>query len=166
MEAFSEESMIEVGIFCLKSTEDVREFCPHKIGIALPPTTAVYGVWHKSSQVSLLALAEHLKPGMTVLDLGTGTGVLAVAAEKLGASKVYATEVQEEALTLASKTFQANECTRVHLIRGTFIDAEVDICIANVDEGEKWVREHLHQIKAKKVMAISNEGEVVVVRGI
>ena len=156
--------MIEVGPFCIKSTEDPRPFCEGQIGISLPPTTAVYGVWHASSQASLLALAEHVKPGMAVLDLGTGTGVLAVAAERLGAGKVLATEIQEEALELAGRTFQANECSRVHLIRGTFPDEEVALAICNVDEGEKWVREHLDEIKAKKVMAISNEGKAVFVK--
>lgn len=158
--------MIEVGPFCLKSTEDTRSFPNGKIGIVIPPTTSVYAPVHLSSQIALLALVEHVKPGMTVLDLGTGTGVLAVAAEKLGASKVYATELQPEALDLAAITFERNACRCIVLVKGTFVDEEVDVAIANVDDGEKWVRAHLAQIKARKVIAISDDSaNVVVVRG-
>lgn len=66
----------------------------------------------------LQAIKEVVQPGDVVVDLGTGTGVLAVAAAKAGAKKVYAIESTAIA-DAAELLIQANGCAdRVELIRG------------------------------------------------
>lgn len=155
--------MIEVGPFCLKSTEDKRPFCAGQIGIALPPSTVVYFPNHVSSQIALLALVKHLRPGTSFLELGAGTCILSIAAEKLGANRVLATENHPDALAYAARALQINGCTKVRLINGTFPDEEVDLCIANVNDGEKWVRSNLGSIKAKKVIAIDDKSTTEIV---
>jgi ribosomal protein L11 methylase PrmA len=153
--------VIDVGSFCLKSTEDPRPFCAGKIGIAFIPNTGVYFPNHASSQIVLLALEKHLKPGMTVLDIGTGTGVLAIAAEKLGASKVVATEHHPEVLEYASKMFKLNGCTKVQLVKGAFADEEFDLCLCNLDD--KWVKENRKQINALKVIWTDDKSSKAIV---
>lgn len=155
--------MMEIGPFCVKSTLDPRPFCEGQIGIALPPTTSVYFPNHVSSQLSLEALVKYLKPGMSFLELGAGTCILSIAAEKLGAGRILATENHPDALEYAPRALEANGCTKVQLINGTFPDEEVDLCIANTDEGEKWVRKHLDKIKAKKIIAIDDKSSVHIV---
>jgi len=66
----------------------------------------------------LAAIAAAVRPGDVVLDLGTGSGVLAVAAARAGARRVYAIEATDIA-DVAERVFAANGVAdRVTLIRG------------------------------------------------
>ena len=58
----------------------------------------------------LAALAEAVRPGDVVLDIGTGSGVLAVAAARAGARRVYAVEASDIA-EVAERVFAANGVT-------------------------------------------------------
>jgi len=71
------------------------------------------------------AIEQVVKPGMTVLDAGTGTGVLACLAALAGASRVYAVD-NSDALELAREVVSASGLDDVvTLIRGNFADAEL-----------------------------------------
>ncbi len=59
---------------------------------------------HETTRLCLEAIERHLKPGMTVVDVGTGSGILAEAAVKLGAGRVYACDTDPEAVGAAGKT--------------------------------------------------------------
>jgi protein-L-isoaspartate O-methyltransferase len=154
--------VIEVGPFCLKSTEDPRPFCDGQIGILLPPTTAVYFPVHASSHIMIMSLVKHVKQGMSVLDIGTGTGILAVVAEKLGASKVCATEIHPDALEYAEKLFALNNCTKVQLIRGSFVDEHFDVIACNVD-GPKWVAENIGKMRGTKIICVDDKSKKAIV---
>ncbi len=56
---------------------------------------------HESTQLCMEALETYLKPGMTVLDVGTGSGILARAAKLLWAGKVYACDIDNVAVAIA-----------------------------------------------------------------
>jgi protein arginine N-methyltransferase 1 len=58
-----------------------------------------------------------VKPGATVLDVGTGTGILAAFAEKRGAKKVYAVDHSGPVLKIAQKVAASNKLSRVEFIR-------------------------------------------------
>jgi len=60
---------------------------------------------HETTQLCLEALERYLVPGQTVFDVGCGSGILALAAEKLGASRVVATDMDEAAVTVAKRHF-------------------------------------------------------------
>jgi ribosomal protein L11 methyltransferase len=68
---------------------------------------------HPTTRLSLGLLEDHLKNGSRVLDLGTGSGVLAVAAARLGAREVLALDVDEQAVACARETVRANEMSGV-----------------------------------------------------
>jgi ribosomal protein L11 methyltransferase len=60
---------------------------------------------HETTQLCLEALEKYLQPGQTVYDVGCGSGILALAALKLGAGRVIAADINEPAITVARRHF-------------------------------------------------------------
>jgi ribosomal protein L11 methyltransferase len=56
---------------------------------------------HETTQLALEALERYVRPGMTVLDVGAGSGILAEAAELLGAGLIFACDVDPDAVRIA-----------------------------------------------------------------
>jgi ribosomal protein L11 methyltransferase len=71
----------------------------------------------------------------TVFDFGTGTGVLAILAEKLGASSVYAIDNDEWSIENAAENLEKNECHKidVQLSSNIPIERNYDIILANIN---------------------------------
>jgi len=65
----------------------------------------------------LRALAAQLEPGWTALDIGTGSGILAIAAEKIGARQVDAFDYDERSIPAAQANIRRNRCYRIKLSR-------------------------------------------------
>ncbi|KPL17737.1 MAG: hypothetical protein AMJ93_14695 [Anaerolineae bacterium SM23_84] len=74
---------------------------PGKVLIELDPGLAFGTGLHPSTRLCLLALEDHLRPGARVLDVGTGSGILAIAAAKLGAGSVVAIDIDSTAVRVA-----------------------------------------------------------------
>ena len=66
---------------------------PGRLRLEMRPGQACGTGAHPASQLSLQALESHLRPGATVLDIGTGSGILAEAALLLGAARVAACDI-------------------------------------------------------------------------
>ncbi len=71
---------------------------PEVTHIILDPGLAFGTGTHATTQLCLRYLAEHPPVGLKVLDIGCGSGILSIAALKLGASYAYATDIHEQAL--------------------------------------------------------------------
>lgn len=93
---------------------------------------------HATTRGVARLLSEALRPGMTVADLGAGSAVLSIAAAKLGAARVYAVEVDPDAIADAEANVRRNGVAdRVHVFEA---DAEavlpllapVDLVVANI----------------------------------
>ncbi len=81
---------------------------PDEVVIELDPGMAFGTGLHPTTRLCLQALEEHLKPGAKVLDLGTGSGILAIAAAKLGAGSVLALDNDPVAVKAARSNVQSN----------------------------------------------------------
>jgi len=81
---------------------------PGEIVVVMDPGQAFGTGLHPSTQLCLAALENCLTPGDRVLDVGTGTGILAIAAAKLGATHVDAMDVEPAAVKAAVENVQAN----------------------------------------------------------
>lgn len=63
---------------------------------------------HATTQLCVKELERQVKTGMTVLDIGTGTGILAIVAARLGAAQVLAVDIQPQAAEAARRNVQRN----------------------------------------------------------
>jgi len=79
-----------------------------QVVIEIDPGMAFGTGQHATTRGCLVALERHLRRGMAVLDLGTGSGILAIAAAKLGASQVLALDINPAAVSVARSNAQAN----------------------------------------------------------
>ncbi len=89
---------------------------------------------HATTQLGLLALEEHLRPGDRVLDLGAGSSILLIAAMRLGAAIAVGTEIDAVALRLAQENLLAEHLAADLLLTENcgFRDASFDLVIANI----------------------------------
>jgi ribosomal protein L11 methyltransferase len=76
--------------------------------VVLDPETAFGSGEHGSTRAALTLLERHLRPGDRVLDLGSGSGILAIAAAKLGAARAVGIENDAEANPVAWRNARRN----------------------------------------------------------
>lgn len=70
----------------------------------------------------------------TVFDFGTGTGILSILAEKLGASKIEAIDVDDWSISNARENIERNNCTKISVNLSTQIpEKSSDIILANIN---------------------------------
>ena len=79
-----------------------------EVVLRLDPGAAFGTGTHPTTAMCLRAMEKLIKPGMTVFDVGTGSGVLAIAAAKLGAKEVRAVDYDATAVRVARENIEAN----------------------------------------------------------
>jgi ribosomal protein L11 methyltransferase len=92
----------------LKPTWEEFASQPGDVIIELDPGMAFGTGLHPSTRLCVAALEEVVQPGDAVLDLGTGSGVLALVAAKLGAGQILATDIDTLAVRVAHENAQLN----------------------------------------------------------
>ncbi|MEW5740523.1 MAG: 50S ribosomal protein L11 methyltransferase [Myxococcota bacterium] len=107
-----------------------------KVCLFIEPKMAFGTGDHPTTSLCLAAVDDFLQghPGATVLDVGTGTGVLAFAAKKLGAGHTVAVDNDAVAVELAKECAQENGIEGVELSTKTLpaIDGAFDLVLANI----------------------------------
>lgn len=108
------------------------------------------------------AIAETVKPGDVVLDIGTGTGVLAMMAVMAGAKMVYAVEREPNMAEIAQKNFQKNRLDgRIKIIRGKSTDIDLpekaDVLVSEI-VGNDPLGENIIPTTSDAVLRLLNPG--------
>lgn len=104
--------------------------------ITLDPGLAFGTGTHPTTRLCLQTLEMILRGGETVIDVGTGSGVLTIASSLFGATDIYAYDLDDVAVTSARDNVALNELDATitiepnDLLKG--IDLEADIVVANI----------------------------------
>jgi ribosomal protein L11 methyltransferase len=85
---------------------------PQEIVLEIDPGMAFGTGTHPTTSLCIRMIQTHLKPGDAFLDVGTGSGILMIAAAKLGAGTVCGVDNDEVAVTVAEKNLLANHIDR------------------------------------------------------
>jgi ribosomal protein L11 methyltransferase len=109
---------------------------PGRLAIRLDPGQAFGTGHHETTRLCLAALEGCVRPGVRVLDVGTGSGVLAIASVLLGAGEVEAVDVDPVAAEVARANCAANGVAgRVRVRAGTLDEGAgggFDVVVANI----------------------------------
>ncbi|MCS7260968.1 MAG: 50S ribosomal protein L11 methyltransferase [Anaerolineae bacterium] len=92
----------------IKPSWEVYHPLPHEQVIEIDPGMAFGSGLHATTRLCLTLLEEHLHLGDIVLDLGSGSGILAIAAARLGAAQVLALDIDPEAVRVARDNVRCN----------------------------------------------------------
>ncbi len=124
------------SILVYPSWEDVSEFPSRDILIQIDPGMAFGTGGHSTTKLCLELLESVLKGGERVADVGAGSGILSIAAVKLGVREVVAVDVDERATVVARENSQRNKVEeRIHVICGEGLSAvkdKYDVIVSNI----------------------------------
>lgn len=107
-----------------------------KFEIVITPKMS-FGTGHHATTYMMISLMKEINfNGKPVLDFGTGTGILAIVAEKNGAEKIYAIDNDDWSIANAEENFKKNNCQKIFLKKASDASSQLkfDIILANINK--------------------------------
>ena len=120
-----------------------------------------FGTGHHATTYMMIEQMQALDfTNKTVIDFGTGTAVLAILAEKMGALKIDAIDYDEWSIENSFENVAANNCSKINLIKDETIriGTSYDIILANINLNV--IQQNLASIKA-----VSKKGTLILLSG-
>lgn len=108
------------------------------VNILIEPGRAFGTGTHESTQLCLLALSVLAKQAGTMLDVGTGSGILSIAARLLNPSlRIVAMDIDREVVSIARENCEKNEITNIGFFAGSIncLQRPFDLVVANLTLG-------------------------------
>ena len=117
-----------------------REYEPKEdeLVIEIDPGRAFGTGTHPTTSLCIKLMEENIKEGDTVIDVGTGSGILMVASEKLGAGKIVGTDIDPVAIEVAEENLLLNkvDMEKAKAYAGDLVtvvqDEKFDVVVANI----------------------------------
>lgn len=108
---------------------------PDELLLEMDPGLAFGTGLHPTTQLCVEALEDLVQPGMRVLDLGAGTGILALVAAKLGAVDILAVDNDVNAVAVARQNARVNAAAhQIRVLHGSLeeVGEPYDLVVANI----------------------------------
>ena len=110
---------------------------PQALNIILDPGLAFGTGSHPTTHLCLAWLADNVRPGLSVLDYGCGSGILAIAARKLGAGRVIGTDIDAQAIEASHYNAAQNQVEAAfylpdQLAPNQLREEPADLVVANI----------------------------------
>lgn len=105
---------------------------PAAVNIALDPGVAFGTGSHPTTKLCLRWLESKVKGGETVLDYGCGSGILGIAASRLGAGRVVGLDIDPAAVVSARENAARNHVSARFMNAGTTLELSADLVVANI----------------------------------
>jgi len=124
--------------FVVKPTWREYEAVEDEIVIELDPGRAFGTGSHPTTSLCIKSMEEYIKDGDSVIDVGTGSGILMVAANKLGAAEVWGVDIDPLAVEVAKENLELNKVNmdNIKLFKGDLVtvveDKKFDVVVANI----------------------------------
>ena len=120
----------------VKPTWEPFDPAPGDKVIEIDPGMAFGSGTHETTGMCLSILEENIRGGEEIIDVGTGSGILAIGAALLGAGHVLAIDIDPDAVKVAAENVANNRVQDVVTVQqGNLlekVDAVCDICVANI----------------------------------
>lgn len=123
-------------LIVIKPSWEEYEPTPDEIVVELDPGMAFGTGTHPTTSMCIRELEKLVKGGMKIFDVGTGSGVLAIVAAKLGAGEVTAVDFDATAVRVATENIAINKVENIittgesDLLKN--VSGKADIIIANI----------------------------------
>jgi ribosomal protein L11 methyltransferase len=102
------------------------------VNLKLDPGLAFGTGSHPTTRLCLRWLDDNLQGGETLLDYGCGSGILAIAAVKLGAARVDGVDIDPQAVTASRDNAALNDATAHFCLPGDLPPGQYDVVVANI----------------------------------
>ncbi|MDO4696212.1 MAG: 50S ribosomal protein L11 methyltransferase [Neisseria sp.] len=102
------------------------------VNLQLDPGLAFGTGSHPTTRLCLQWLDNHLKNGESVLDYGCGSGILAIAALKLGAAEAVGTDIDPQAMTASRDNAEQNSVPARFYLPDELPEQQFDVVVANI----------------------------------
>ena len=129
-----------IGRLVIRPSWEPVTLTPRDLEIILDPKQAFGTGHHATTRMMLEWLQEHIRGGEEILDVGTGSAILAMAAVKLGANSAIGIEIDPVAVDCAKEYVEQNGLLdQIELVCGTLADLpqekrqDVGLVLANLD---------------------------------
>ncbi len=105
---------------------------PNALNIVLDPGLAFGTGSHPTTHLCLAWLVDQVKPHDHVLDYGCGSGILAIAAKKLGATEVVGVDIDAQAIISSEFNAEQNQVSADFYMATDYPEKQADIVVANI----------------------------------
>ena len=105
---------------------------PDALNIVLDPGLAFGTGSHPTTHLCLAWLTDTIKSEHQVLDYGCGSGILAIAAKKLGAKEVVGVDIDHQAIIASQFNAEQNQVSAKFYMATDYPEAQADIVVANI----------------------------------
>lgn len=107
----------------------------NEIVVELDPGMAFGTGSHETTKMCIEFLEDNVKPNDVVFDVGCGTGILSIVSSKLGAKKVYAVDLDDVAIKVATLNVKLNNLNNVEVLKSDLLHeltGKADLIVANI----------------------------------